>query len=137
MVSERLRLAREERSNIEKSNVGRCWSVDVRKCVGFGQHLFHCDKSVSAPLRNKFHALLKTSVANALAAPMRGVGLTVQESEPHEQLLRTSPTATDHTDREPGSRRFRPREWRAEQTFFSKTKMVGRPYSWMSPRHRA
>jgi hypothetical protein len=38
---------------------------------------------VSAPLRNKFHALLNISVANALAAPMRGVGVTVQESEPH------------------------------------------------------
>jgi hypothetical protein len=66
--------------------------VDIGKtCPGcsrkvldrFGQHLFHCDKSVSAPLRNKFHAALKISVANALAAPMRGVGLTVQENEPH------------------------------------------------------
>jgi hypothetical protein len=32
------------------------------------------------PLRNKFHAALNISVANVLAAPMRGVGLTVQEN---------------------------------------------------------
>jgi hypothetical protein len=47
----------------------------------FGQHLYHCDKRFSAPLRNKFHAFLKISVADTLAAPMRAVA--VHAREPH------------------------------------------------------
>jgi hypothetical protein len=42
-----------------------------------------CDKRFSAPLRNRFHAFLKSSVANELAPAMREAGLAVQESEPH------------------------------------------------------
>jgi hypothetical protein len=60
---------------------------------------------VSARLKNKFHALLKILVANALAAPMRGVGLMVQESEPHmsnyfepAQLQQTTQTESQYQD---------------------------------------
>jgi hypothetical protein len=62
----------------------------------FGQHLYHCDKRFSAPLRNKFHAFLKISVADTLAAPMRAAGLAVHAREPH-MSAHFDPAPASHT----------------------------------------
>jgi ribosomal protein L37AE/L43A len=64
----------------------------------FGVHIYHCAKHISAPIRNGFHAMLKSSVANALEAPLRTLNMRICEREPH---------TTDYYDpvRQPRARR--------------------------------
>jgi hypothetical protein len=76
----------------------------------FGVHLYHCAKHVSAPIRNGFHAMLKSSVVNALEAPLRTLNLRVCEREPHmidyydpvRQLTQTESQETENEEADLG-----------------------------------